>query len=59
MKSDIHVCAEWESEHERPVYTLDDTCPVCGGTAVNSAPAPFDPDDPYGDYRRRLKRRQE
>lgn len=59
MKSDIHVCVEWESEHERPVYTLGDTCPVCGGTAVNSAPAPFDPDDPYGDYRRRLKRRQE
>lgn len=59
MKSDIHVCADWESEHERPVYTLGDTCPRCGADAVNSAPAPFSPEDPYGEYRRTARRRSE
>lgn len=58
MKSDIHVCANWRTAHDRPVYTLDDTCPECGGRAVNSAPAPFDPTDRYGEYRRALKRRE-
>ncbi|MFD1587182.1 RNA-protein complex protein Nop10 [Halorientalis brevis] len=57
MKSDIHVCAAWESEHDRPVYTLGDACPECGAPAVNSAPAPFNPEDPYGKYRRAIKRR--
>jgi H/ACA ribonucleoprotein complex subunit 3 len=57
VKSDILVCADWERAHERPVYTLDDTCPECGGEAVNSAPAPFNPEDPHGEYRRALKRR--
>ncbi|WP_267642841.1 RNA-protein complex protein Nop10 [Haloarchaeobius amylolyticus] len=56
MKSDIRVCAAWRDSHERPVYTLSDTCPDCGADAVNSAPAPFDPADPYGEYRRALKR---
>jgi H/ACA ribonucleoprotein complex subunit 3 len=57
MKSDIRVCSAWKAEHDRPVYTLSATCPDCGAKAVNSAPAPFDPDDPYGEYRRALKRR--
>jgi H/ACA ribonucleoprotein complex subunit 3 len=57
MKSDILVCSDWESAHERPVYTLSSTCPACGAEAVNSAPAPFNPEDPYGEYRRALKRR--
>ncbi|PSQ39087.1 H/ACA RNA-protein complex component Nop10p [Halobacteriales archaeon SW_5_70_135] len=57
MKSDIHVCADWREVHGRPVYTLGDECPACGAAAVNSAPAPFGPEDPYGDYRRALKRR--
>jgi H/ACA ribonucleoprotein complex subunit 3 len=57
MKSDIRVCASWEDEHDRPVYTLGETCPDCGGPAVNSAPAPFSPTDRYGEYRRALKRR--
>lgn len=56
MKSEILVCAAWENEHEQPVYTLSETCPICGGSAINSAPAPFDPEDPYGPYRRALKR---
>ncbi|EFW92552.1 H/ACA RNA-protein complex component Nop10p [Haladaptatus paucihalophilus DX253] len=57
MKSNIRVCSAWNAEHDRPVYTLSATCPKCGAEAVNSAPAPFDPDDPYGEYRRALKRR--
>jgi len=57
MKSDIRVCSAWKAEHDRPVYTLSATCPDCGAKAVNSAPAPFDPNDPYGEYRRALKRR--
>lgn len=58
MKSDILVCSAWQTEHDRPVYTLSETCPECGAEAVNSAPAPFDPADPYGEYRRALKRRE-
>ncbi|MEF8776022.1 MAG: RNA-protein complex protein Nop10 [Haloarculaceae archaeon] len=57
MRSDIHVCADWEQAHERPVYTLGEACPDCGGPAVNSAPAPFTPGDPHGEYRRALKKR--
>lgn len=58
-RSDIRVCAAWESEHDRPVYTLAAICPDCGAEAINSAPAPFDPADPYGEYRRRARRRGE
>ena len=57
MKSDIRVCAAWEAEHDRPVYTLGKSCPECGADAENSAPAPFNPEDPYGKYRRRARRR--
>jgi H/ACA ribonucleoprotein complex subunit 3 len=58
MKSDIRMCSRWRAEHDRPVYSLSSTCPECGGDTENSAPAPFDPDDPYGEYRRRLKRKR-
>ncbi|QKY21630.1 RNA-protein complex protein Nop10 [Halolamina sp. CBA1230] len=65
-KSDIRVCSAWRSEddpdradgsgqHDRPVYTLSAECPDCGAEAINSAPAPFDPADPYGEYRRRAR----
>jgi len=57
MRSDIRVCQRWREAHDRPVYTLGERCPDCGGAAVNSAPAPFSPADPYGKYRRALKRR--
>ena len=57
MKSDILVCSAWRDEHDRPAYTLSSTCPECGAEAVNSAPAPFNPEDPYGEYRRALKER--
>jgi H/ACA ribonucleoprotein complex subunit 3 len=58
VKSDIRVCAAWRDEHDRPVYSLSDRCPRCGADTENSAPAPFDPGDRYGKYRRRLKRRR-
>ncbi|MFB6354113.1 MAG: RNA-protein complex protein Nop10 [Halobacteriales archaeon] len=58
MKSAIRVCADWPSAHDRPVYTLGERCPECGAEAVNSAPAPFDPADRYGGYRRALKRKE-
>ncbi|MCQ4331974.1 RNA-protein complex protein Nop10 [Natronomonas sp. F2-12] len=56
-KSDIRVCSAWRAEHDRPVYTLSESCPECGADAENSAPAPFSPEDPYGEYRRRARRR--
>jgi H/ACA ribonucleoprotein complex subunit 3 len=55
VKSDIRVCRR--PAHDRPTYTLGETCPDCGGATDNSAPAPFDPADPYGEYRRRARRR--
>ena len=58
MKSAIRLCSDWKSTHDRPVYTLAETCPECGARATNSAPAPFNPEDPYGEYRRALKRRE-
>ena len=59
MKSAILVCETWRSTHDRPVYTLGEECPECGAPAENSAPAPFDPEDRYGEYRRRRKRRRD
>ncbi|TKX76389.1 H/ACA RNA-protein complex component Nop10p, partial [Halorubrum sp. SD626R] len=44
MKSDIRVCASWETAHDRPVYALGDRCPECDGPTENSAPAPFSPE---------------
>ena len=37
-------------------YTLQDICPRCGGDARPNRPAKYSPEDPYGDYRRRLKK---
>lgn len=37
-------------------YTLQDTCPRCGGKAVQNTPAKYSPEDHYGEYRRRLKK---
>ena len=56
MKSDIRRCSAWRDRHDRPVYTLGEECPRCGAPAENSAPAKFDPNDRYGEYRRRRKR---
>jgi len=57
VKSHIRVCSDWDDAHSRPVYTLSGRCPDCGADAINSAPAPFNPEDPYGEHRRALKRR--
>ncbi len=37
-------------------YTLMDTCPVCGAKTKVAHPPRFSPEDPYGAYRRKLKR---
>ena len=38
------------------VYTLKETCRLCGEPTVSPHPPRFSPQDPYGEYRRRLKR---
>ncbi|KXB03175.1 ribosome biogenesis protein [candidate division MSBL1 archaeon SCGC-AAA261F19] len=38
-------------------YTLKESeCPKCGGELGTPHPPKFSPEDPYGKYRRRLKR---
>jgi len=37
-------------------YTLKDVCPNCGGHAISPHPPKFSPLDPYGKYRRMLKK---
>ncbi|MFC4358572.1 RNA-protein complex protein Nop10 [Halobium salinum] len=58
MKADIRVCSAWRDRHDRPVYSLSESCPDCGAPTENSAPAPFTPEDPNGEYRRRAKRKR-
>ncbi|MFP4654574.1 MAG: RNA-protein complex protein Nop10 [Methanohalobium sp.] len=36
-------------------YTLEISCPYCGGKTVNPNPARFSPADRYGKYRRQSK----
>jgi len=38
------------------VYTLQDTCPKCGGKAVSSHPAKFSMDDKYRKYKLIMRR---
>ena len=37
-------------------YTLQDACPKCKGKVVQNTPAKYSPEDPYGVYRRKLKK---
>lgn len=37
-------------------YTLQETCPRCGAKATPNRPAKYSPEDPYGEYRRKLKK---
>ncbi len=37
-------------------YTLKDACPSCGGQVVSPHPPKFSPHDPYGRYRRMMKK---
>ncbi|MDI6889060.1 MAG: RNA-protein complex protein Nop10 [Methanocellales archaeon] len=39
-------------------YTLKDTCPSCGKKTRNPLPPSFSPKDPYGKYRRMMKKCQ-
>jgi H/ACA ribonucleoprotein complex subunit 3 len=36
-------------------YTLRELCPVCGTPTMNPHPAPYSPDDRYGEYRRKAR----
>lgn len=38
------------------VYTLREECPNCGQETVSPHPPKFSPEDPYGKYRRKLKK---
>lgn len=40
------------------IYTLKVECPECGGKTVSPQPPKFSPEDPYGKYRRKLKREE-
>lgn len=40
-------------------YTLKDDCASCKQPTRNPAPARFSPEDHYGSYRRKLKRKVE
>ncbi|MFP3909382.1 MAG: RNA-protein complex protein Nop10 [Halobacteriota archaeon] len=37
-------------------YTLKELCPKCGVSTFNPAPPRFSPQDPYGKYRRKLRK---
>jgi len=37
-------------------YTLQEACPRCGHPAKPNRPAKYSPEDPYGEYRRKLKK---
>lgn len=52
MKTKIQRCVDCDT------YTLEDECPVCGSDVGSIAPARFSPEDPYGDQRREMKRRE-
>jgi len=49
MKMKIRKC---KSCHR---YTLQDSCPLCGGEIRVVFPAKYSPEDKYGKYRRILK----
>lgn len=40
-------------------YTLKRECKLCGGHALPCAPARYSPKDPYGRYRRLMKKEME
>jgi len=38
------------------IYTLKEICPKCGGKTYMPIPPKFSPEDPYGKYRRMLRK---
>lgn len=39
------------------IYTFKEICPKCGKKTRKVIPPKFSPEDKYGEYRRRLKRK--
>ncbi len=39
-------------------YTLEEICASCGKKTVQPCPMKFSPQDPYGKYRRKLKKEE-
>lgn len=52
MKSRIRKCCECGK------YTLSERCPECKGNTFMPIPPRFSPEDPYGKYRRMLRRQK-
>lgn len=50
MKMKMHKC------NECGIYTLEDSCPKCGGPLHVIYPPKFSIEDKYGKYRRKLKK---
>ncbi len=51
MKSLIRKCCRCGR------YTLKEVCPKCGGKTIMAIPPRFSPEDPYGKYRRELRKK--
>ncbi len=49
MKSKMRKCA-------CGIYTLKKICPICGNETKNPLSPRFSPEDPYGKYRRQMKK---
>ena len=39
-------------------YTMKETCSKCDKKTINPKPAKYDPNDPYGSYRRKAKKQE-
>jgi len=39
------------------IYTFKEKCPRCGKNTHRIIPPKFSPEDPWGDYRRKMKRK--
>ena len=52
MKSRIRKCCDCGR------YTLRESCPECGGMTYMPIPPRFSPEDPYGRYRRMLRKQK-
>ncbi len=51
MKVKIRKCSNCGT------YTLQDICPKCGSETKVPYPPKFSPEDPYGEYRRKMKKK--
>lgn len=51
MNKEILICPKCG------LYTLKANCPICKTETINPKPAKYSPEDKYGDYRRKYKKR--